>query len=102
MEFPLLDPNKFQEMCQRVYFPVEEYSPAVFTIVNAGLSRLIAEYGTAASLDDASEYKKYSSLCRSNFEGGLQNFQLLATPSLENCQALVFGVSVVKSFTVYC
>lgn len=94
LEFPLLEPSSFQEMCQRVYFAVDDYSPAVFTIVNAGLSRLFVELGSSAAPDVATKYEKYASICRSNFERSLQDFQLLATPSLDNCQALVFGVSI--------
>lgn len=82
----------FIESCRKVYFATEDYSIAVFIIVNAGLYYLFQEKSvTGESIRE--EYLKYHYLCRDNLETALANLQLLLPPKREMIEALLLGAS---------
>jgi len=62
--------------------------------MNGMLSFVFAEYSmnddTTLSSSDCTAYAK---LCEKNFIAGLQDYECLVKPSLENIQCLVIGVS---------
>lgn len=92
IEWPIFSEADFTEKCRNLYFCTTGYSPAHFIIVNSGLYFLFAEQSDIAPEHKAAELRRYSSLCRSNFERALEKLHLLITPSLEACQALILGV----------
>jgi hypothetical protein len=80
----------FIESCRNVYFATEDYSIAVFIIVNAGLYYLFQE----KSITDAQngEFLEYHHLCRDNLETALSNWPLLQHSNKEMIEALLLGV----------
>jgi hypothetical protein len=62
--------------------------------MNGLLSFVFYEHGivddTSLSSSDCAMYAK---LCENNFIAGLQDYECLVTPSLENIQCLMIGVS---------
>lgn len=77
-----------------VYFPAEDFSDAIFTIVNAGLYSMFSEQHSLAS-DKAikEEYAQYIHMCRVNLETSLANLPLFMSAKVENVKALLLGVS---------
>ena len=82
-----------EDLCRKVYFPVKPYSKGEITLMNGMLSFVFAEY--SASPDSsltASDCLKYAKLCESNFIKGVQDYECLVKPTLENVQCLMIGV----------
>ena len=85
----------FESYCQKVYFATEEYSLAQLTLTCGSLFYLFKEYGyTSRDAKAKREYMHYASLARANFEKNIQQFTMFVEPCLENCQAIMMGVSV--------
>lgn len=82
----------FVDSCQKVYFATEDYTIAIFIIVNAGLYYLFQE---KATINDSKkeEFLRYHHLCRGNLETALTNLPLLLPPTKEMVEALLLGVS---------
>ncbi|RFN43655.1 hypothetical protein FIE12Z_12121 [Fusarium flagelliforme] len=74
----------FSNFCSQVYFPTEDYSDAVFIIVNIGLYYLILE-----CLPDG--HDSYLHTTRVNLETALANINLFMPTTVENIQALLLG-----------
>ncbi|KFZ19761.1 hypothetical protein V502_03482 [Pseudogymnoascus sp. VKM F-4520 (FW-2644)] len=98
VEWPIFSEDDFTEKCRNLYFCTTGYSPAHFIIVNSGLYFLFAEQSDTAPEHKAAELRRYSSMCRSNFERALEKLHLLITPSLEACQALLLGAFFAAEF----
>jgi len=64
--------------------------------MNGMMCFLFAEYIASpdASLPSA-ECAKYAKMCETNFIAGLQDYECLVTPTLENIQCLMIGVSCI-------
>ncbi|KPM43761.1 hypothetical protein AK830_g2735 [Neonectria ditissima] len=80
----------FIECCRKVYFATEDYSIAIFVIVNVGLYYLFQE----KSVEDQSQlgqYLEYHHLCRDNLETALSSWPLLHLPNKEMIEALLLG-----------
>ncbi|KAF5702474.1 hypothetical protein FMUND_13474 [Fusarium mundagurra] len=78
----------FLDICNKVYFRVEDYTEAEFLIANSFLSYVFAEYavihGDAKSQENCRFY-------RSKVGDGLMKLTLLATPCMELIAALALG-----------
>lgn len=83
-----------EDLCRKVYFPSNPFSMGELTLMNGMLSFVFAEYSinVDASLS-SSDCITYAKLCEENFIAGLQDYECLVTPSLENIQCLMIGVS---------
>lgn len=87
-------------MCRNLYFSITDSSTALFTIVNCGLSCIFLEYSSPTHPIYDLEFESYASLCLRNYELALDSFNLSIEPSLENCQALLLGVSIITLWEV--
>lgn len=64
------------------------------TLMNGMLSFVFAEYSTDPSPGlSATDCATFGKVCEKNFITGLQDYECLATPTLENIQCLMIGVS---------
>jgi hypothetical protein len=81
--------EKFQALCQKVFFAVDEYSDSDFLLVNGYLWYLFTEHVLATGKDN---YKQYSISCRNVFHRGLQQLPLLLSHSMEVVATLTLGV----------
>ncbi|KAK7419743.1 hypothetical protein QQX98_003115 [Neonectria punicea] len=82
----------FIECCRKVYFATEDYSIAVFVIVNAGLYYLFQEKSVADE-SQRGQCLEYHHLCRDNLETALSNWPLLHLPTKEMIEALLLGAT---------
>ncbi|KAG5766964.1 hypothetical protein H9Q72_004974 [Fusarium xylarioides] len=74
----------FSNLCRQVYFPIEDFSDAVFIIVNIGLYYLFLE-----CLPEG--HNSYLHTVRINLETALANINLFMPTTIENIQALLLG-----------
>lgn len=89
------DHSILEDLCRKVYFPIAPYSKGEITLMNGFLSFIFAEYqANPDSSLPASDCATYAKLCEDNFITGLQDFDCLVTPTLENIQCLMIGVCV--------
>ncbi|RDW69777.1 hypothetical protein BP6252_08797 [Coleophoma cylindrospora] len=91
LEAPMFEVTQFSEMCKNLYFCTTDYSPALFTIVNAGLAHLFAQGAFEKEGSAATEWQRYAYICGLNFELTMENLTIFLAPSLESCQALICG-----------
>lgn len=95
LENPALTLQRFQELCQRVYFPTEDYSISVWVIVHCGLFYLfwyadkstLPQFGLTA--EDVNECRKHSAV---NAESAIQRLRVCMDPTLDNTEALILAV----------
>jgi hypothetical protein len=82
----------FSAVCQKVYFPTEDFSDSTFIIVNTGLYNLFTEQ-TTLNPDPVSraEYHNFVELCKANVETALANLPLFLSPKVDTIQALLLG-----------
>ncbi|KAL1970487.1 hypothetical protein VTN77DRAFT_4131 [Rasamsonia byssochlamydoides] len=92
LDLPFLDFDQFNELCKKVYFAVEDYSLATFTLVNGGLYYLFLEVGMLRGRS-VPESQESAAICRANFEYALGRFDIFTAPTFENIQALLLGAS---------
>ena len=82
--------DKFTEICQKVYFAVENYSDTDFIIANSYLYCVFSEHYIISGI---TAYHDYSCLLRFNLESTLRRLTLFLPATLEVIAALVLGVS---------
>ncbi|KAH7195492.1 hypothetical protein DER44DRAFT_814196 [Fusarium oxysporum] len=78
----------FLDICNKVYFRVEDHTEAEFIIANSFLSYVFAEY---AVIHGDAKTQEYCRFYRSKVGNGLTKLTLLATPSMELIAALALG-----------
>lgn len=87
-----------ENLCTKVYFPIKQYSKGELTLMNGLLAFVFAEYANAPDTTlSSSDCIKYAKLCEQNFIAGLQDYECLVIPTLENIQCLMIGVSFMTS-----
>jgi hypothetical protein len=84
-------------LCQKIYFPTEEFTIANFITVHVYLMNLFREL-SALELRDlrltADERAEIVAICSKNGELALRNLRLHMPPTYENIEALVLGVRI--------
>ncbi|KAM5349179.1 hypothetical protein ACJ41O_009002 [Fusarium nematophilum] len=84
----MLPLDKFEEICCKVYFAINDYSEAEFIIANGFLSYIFAEHAVVYGIESSREH---SYLCRSNVDTALQLLPMLLPASMEVVAALTLG-----------
>jgi hypothetical protein len=83
-----------ETLCKKVYFPTRSCSKGEVTLVNGLLFYLFDNYSNENDSDlSSSDCATYARLCEKNFCDGIQDYECLVTPTLENIQCLMMGVS---------
>ncbi|KAF4448836.1 fungal specific transcription factor domain-containing [Fusarium albosuccineum] len=82
----------FSNLCRSVYFPTEDFSQAVFAIVNSGLYDLFMEE-SCLSTDTVQrdKYRMYAKMAQANLETCLAHLPMFMSAKVENVQALLLG-----------
>ena len=91
VDVPVIDEHQFGELCQKVYFAINDYSLSTWAIVNTGLfflfidlkQRNYAQIGVTSS-----DIQTNSQLLSANIEAVIQSLRLCQEPCMETCQAL--------------
>ncbi|RSL43277.1 hypothetical protein CEP54_015151 [Fusarium duplospermum] len=80
--------DKFEEICRKVYFAVDDYTKAEFIIANSFLSYVFAEHAVIRG-DGMS--REFCNLCRSNLGNAISRLPLFLPASMEMIAALTLG-----------
>lgn len=97
IEFQGVKLDDFTTLCQKIYFPTEEYSIYSWIIVNGGLFNLFRDVDGILPEKlgiTRAELTSHIDLCRKNVETAVHCLKLCIEPSLEACHALVAGASM--------
>ncbi|KAH8587449.1 hypothetical protein B0O99DRAFT_678074 [Bisporella sp. PMI_857] len=94
---PMADIDRFKEICQRVYFPVEGYSIADFIVANCGLLGVL-QSASQESFElcnvDPTSIPEAISMCQQNITSTLTKLTPFLEPSIFNIEALLFATYV--------
>ena len=96
MDVPIIDEHEFGELCQKVYFAINDYSLWAWAIVNTGLFYLfidLKEHNYSPVGVNSSDIQANSRLLSANLKAAIQSLKLYQDPSIEGCQALDLLVS---------
>ncbi|KAI0183892.1 hypothetical protein EV127DRAFT_445642 [Xylaria flabelliformis] len=86
----ILPLEKFTELCQKVYFAVDEYTQLDFVLANSYLSYIFSEYIVATG---KTNYTQFYTQCRQNAQVALSRLPLLLPTTIETVAALTFGAT---------
>lgn len=86
----ILPLEQITQICQKVYFAVDDYTEVNFVVATGCLTWLFAEYAIATG---QSVYREYSRQCHDNLQKAITRLSLLLPATTEVIAALVVGVS---------
>lgn len=97
VEFHLMQFDDFSTLCQKIYFPTQDYSIYNWILVNGGLFNLFRDI--EGDLPDQlgisrAELNEHIELCRKNVDTAVHCLRICIEPSLEACQALTVGAAL--------
>lgn len=82
----------FEDLCRKVYFPTEPVSLGSLTLLNGIMFFILMEYKTMEHpVISQLDLDAYMELCEANLHKGLETYDLLVEPSLDNVRALLLG-----------
>ncbi|KAL2679195.1 hypothetical protein Neosp_009958 [[Neocosmospora] mangrovei] len=82
-----------EKLCRRIYFPLDSVSAADVTLLNGMLSVVLRELDNIEDSEITSEeITRYQSICESQFQTGLEVYEVMAMPTRENVMILVIGM----------
>ncbi|KAF2794397.1 hypothetical protein K505DRAFT_304056 [Melanomma pulvis-pyrius CBS 109.77] len=84
----ILPLDKFTEICQKVYFAVEDYTDIDFVLANGYLYWLFSEYFVISESD---VYRGYCVQCRQNLHIALSRIPFILPPTMDTVAALTIG-----------
>ncbi|ETI26260.1 hypothetical protein G647_03037 [Cladophialophora carrionii CBS 160.54] len=93
-DVPNLTLPKLTSLCQKVYFPAEEFTIATFITVHVCLLNLFRELSQSELRDldlSGAERDRTVAICLKNAETAIRNLRLYMQPTYENIEALVQG-----------
>ena len=92
----IVDEADFSDLCQQVFFAVNPYCSAVWSIVNVGLLFLLEGLdqvdGQQMGLDPE-RVASYIDLLTANVNVAIDDVRVSSEPTIRNCQALALMVS---------
>jgi hypothetical protein len=97
VEFHLMKFEDFSALCQKIYFPTEDYSIYNWIVVNGGLFNLFRDVDGDLHVKlgiDKAEMNRQTELCRKNVDTAVHCLKICIDPSLEACQALSVGAAL--------
>jgi hypothetical protein len=97
LEMQIMKLDDFSTLCQRIYFPTEDYSVYDWINVNGGLFCLFRDVD--GDLHEKlgvprAEMVEHIKLCRNNVDTAIHCLRLCIEPSLDACQSLTVGASI--------
>ena len=103
IDFPFLDIDSVVTRCQQLYFPTENYTIATFITVNCYLLNLLRDVSPEVSEKNGLQRQdllQYSDLCVTNVTTAAKCWGIGMEASLDNMQALLLTVSVLRRLKV--
>ncbi|KAH7268663.1 hypothetical protein B0J15DRAFT_486866 [Fusarium solani] len=87
------DRLQIEKLCRRIYFPLDSVSAAEVTLLNGMLSVVLRELDNIEDSEITSEeITRYQRICESQFQTGLEVYEVMAMPTRENVMILVIGM----------
>jgi hypothetical protein len=86
----VLDIEQFADSCQRLYFPITNFSQLDFIIANSFLAWVFCEYGVVSGHQ---KYFGFGTQCQLNALNSISHLPLVLPPSSKTIASLVLGVS---------
>jgi len=81
----------FTEICQKVYFAVDDYSEIEYILANGYLSYMFSE---SVVVDGVQEHQEHHRLCRRNFYNAFPRLPLLLPSCTEVVALWTLGVRI--------
>lgn len=81
--------TRFADICQKVYFAVDDYNEIEFILANGYLCYIFCEHAAGSGRED---YRDYSQLCEKNMFKAFKRLPLLLPTSTEVIAAMTLGV----------
>lgn len=94
-DVPIIDEAYLTVLCQKIYFPAEEYTIAVFITVHTSLYYLFRDLPPAAARElglTACERDDIVATCKKNAEMAMRNVRLFMETNYENIEAITLSV----------
>lgn len=85
----ILPLNRYEELCRKVYFAIDEYTDIELIIANGFLSYVFAEHAAIYGMEPS---RLHCRTCRTNLGVLLSRLPLVLSPSFETVAALALGV----------
>ncbi|KAK6366298.1 hypothetical protein LTS17_010804 [Exophiala oligosperma] len=93
-EYPLLEADRLSELCQRIYFPTDDYTIATFITVHVSLYFLCDQMpeDTVNALNlSIDELQQMANTCANNAETAMRSMRLFMEASYETIEALLLA-----------
>lgn len=97
VEYQIMSLEAFTALCQKVYFPADEYSIHTWILVNAGLFFLFRDGDGDLNEQlgiSSEELQANVKICKTNVDTAIGCLRITVEPSLEACQAIILGASL--------
>lgn len=95
-EYPAMDASRLSDLCQKIYFPTEDYTIATFVTVHVSLFLLFRQMqkDTAKELQlGPSEIEICVATCSKNAQTSMGSMRVYMEANFENIEALLLAVS---------
>ena len=99
-----MDASHLSDLCQKIYFPTEDYTIATFVTVHVSLFFLFHQMpkDTAKELQlDPAEVEVCVATCSKNAETAMRSMRVYMEANFENIEALLLAVSSEFLYVVY-
>ena len=97
---PVPDYKILEDLCRKVYFPVEPVSLGEITLLNALLHPVLSELKRFAhpgiSIEEA---EKWEGVCGQNLKRGVESYEVNVIPTYEH--ALLLSIAVCHTYTFF-
>ncbi|KAK4934577.1 hypothetical protein LTR10_024197 [Elasticomyces elasticus] len=93
-ETPTIDVQYLTELCQKIYFPTDEYTIATFITVHVSLNYLFRQLPKAVAQElgfTTTELRALAATCSKNAETAMLSLRMYMEANYENIEALLFA-----------
>lgn len=92
--FPI-DMKKVEDLCRRVYFPVQAVTVGELTLLSALLAVILCSLESFPQPEfSEEEVAKYQALCKENQLTGIETYEVNMVPAFEHCLVLCMAASI--------
>lgn len=87
------DFSHVEELCRRIYFPLEPLSASELTLFNGIFSVILGDFmnHTHDGLDE-DEVRQFQSVCQENFQSGYETYEVVTAPTYQHTLTLSIAV----------
>ncbi|KAH6884507.1 hypothetical protein B0T10DRAFT_579212 [Thelonectria olida] len=94
--YSIHDVSQIEELCKRVYFPVEPLSTGEVTLFHGMISTVLNELDFSGESDlNGQDVESCRDICEKNFQAGVETYEVMAIPTHEN--AMILSLAMVNA-----